>query len=315
MKSGLFRVFSALLLMSAACAGARSADAYPGEVASAGSYSFEVVDAWGSPLRSFSHAGRTYVLGGEGQRYKIVVRNHSGRRVEAVVSIDGRDAIDGRPANWSKPGYIVPPWGQVTIDGFRVSMKDVAAFRFAPVADSYAAQMGNDRNVGVIGVAVFSERAPPPPPRPVYRREQYYGDARPVPSEDRAAKKDAAPSAGAGRGTADSAGAAEKSAAPKGEAGRTYEPADRPGLGTAFGERTHSPVSQVEFQRARPGYPDVVLGARYNDRGGLLALGIDVDGNRWRRWHDETWRRETARPFENVPRSFSTPPPGWVDFD
>ncbi|MBM4344881.1 MAG: hypothetical protein FJ100_16055 [Deltaproteobacteria bacterium] len=297
--------------VAVACAGTRSAEAWPGDRASAGSYSFDVVDAGGSPLRTFGHNGRTYVLGAEGQRYKIVVRNHSGRRVEAVVSVDGRDAIDGKPANWSKPGYIVPPYGAVTIDGFRVSLRDVAAFRFASVADSYAAQMGNDRNVGVVGVAVFTERHVPPP-RPVMRREYDRGGH----GDDREAKADSAPRSGP---SAKAEAGKAAGAAPTGRsAAESSEPAprdrtERPGLGTAFGERTHSPVVQVDFVRARPHSPDAVLGARYNDRSGLIALGIDVDGNRYRRYHYDAWQRETARPFANLPPSFSAPPPGWEE--
>jgi hypothetical protein len=36
-------------------------------------------------------------------------------------------------------------------------MDEVAAFRFGSVGGSYAAQKGDDRNVGVIGVAFFEE--------------------------------------------------------------------------------------------------------------------------------------------------------------
>jgi hypothetical protein len=45
----------------------------------------------------------------------------------------------------------------LVIDGFRQSWDEVAAFRFGRVADSYAARTSGDRNVGVIGVALFEE--------------------------------------------------------------------------------------------------------------------------------------------------------------
>ena len=39
--------------------------------------------------------------------------------MEAVVSVDGRDVIDGKPADFrNKRGYLVPAWGSVDIDGF-----------------------------------------------------------------------------------------------------------------------------------------------------------------------------------------------------
>jgi hypothetical protein len=58
------------------------------------------------------------------------------------------------------------------VEGFRQSTQAVAAFRFSPVRESYAAEKyHNTRNVGVIGIALFNEagsnpwteRSPPPP--------------------------------------------------------------------------------------------------------------------------------------------------------
>jgi hypothetical protein len=52
-----------------------------------------------------------------------------------------------------------------------------------------------------------------------------------------------------------------------------------------------------------------VLSVRYDDREGLVALGIDVDRGGLVR-HDEAWRREHADPFRRD-ASYSVPPPGW----
>ena len=76
----------------------------------------------GTPAQSFWHDGETFVLGHLGDRYTIRVSNHTGRRVEAVVSVDGRDVIDGKLGDFArKSGYLVPVWGQVEIDGWRLS--------------------------------------------------------------------------------------------------------------------------------------------------------------------------------------------------
>ena len=53
--------------------------------------------------------------------------------------------------------------------------------------------------------------------------------------------------------------------------------------------------------------PEAVLTFRYDDREGLLALGIDLDGRPDRR--DEAWRRETASPFRA--NGWCEPPSGW----
>src|SRR5512138_1486733 len=174
----------ALASLLAACAAEPRPALARGDDAPArqGPWSFELTDEWGRTLPTFEHRGRTYVLGEPGQRYLVRVHNGSARRAEVVVSIDGRDVVDGQRASWDRRGYLVEPWGTVTIEGYRLSRADVAAFRFSSVARSYAAAKGDARDVGVVGVAVFPERAPAWRPRP-YRAEPdyfypYTGDAK-----------------------------------------------------------------------------------------------------------------------------------------
>jgi hypothetical protein len=270
----------ALCVTLVACAGPAPAEARSPETpARSGAYTVELVDAAGAPLPTFEQRGRTYVLGALGARYAVRVRNDSSERVEVIVSVDGRDVLDGQPSRLEKRGYIVAPHGSVEVDGYRLSDAAVAAFRFASVPRSYAARMGDARDVGVVGVAVYPERAldvaerpraaaPEPPPAP-------QADAR--------------------------SGAPAASAAPE-------RRAERRGLGTEFGEERGSPVQRVAFERARP-RPDAVLTLRYDDRAGLLALGIPVDGVRPVR--DEAWLRRTADPFRRDV-GYATPPPGWT---
>jgi hypothetical protein len=122
-----------------------------------GGISITLTDEDGDPLPGFAAPGRAYVVGQVGQRYNIQIVNHTEGRYEVVASVDGLDVIDGRAAGYAKRGYIVPPGGTLTIDGFRTSDDSVAAFRFSAVRDSYAARTGDDRNVGVIGFAFFAE--------------------------------------------------------------------------------------------------------------------------------------------------------------
>lgn len=101
---------------------------------------------------------RWFVVGEEGRRYSIVVQNKTNLRLEIVLSVDGLDVLDGRKASLRKRGYIIKPHSKLVVEGFRQRTEDVAAFRFSPVRESYAAEKYHDtRNVGVIGVAVFNE--------------------------------------------------------------------------------------------------------------------------------------------------------------
>jgi hypothetical protein len=123
-----------------------------------GFVSVQIIDSSGSPLAGLTQGTRSYVVGHNGDRYSIRVMNHSNERYEIVATVDGLDVIDGRPGSYGKRGYLIDAYGTLDIDGFRRSSDAVAAFRFGSVRDSYAARTGSDRNVGVIGIAIFRER-------------------------------------------------------------------------------------------------------------------------------------------------------------
>lgn len=235
----------------------------------------ELIDDNLAALPTFLHNGKKFVMGTMGQRYRIRVTNPTSQRVEAVVSVDGLDAIDGQTASTSKRGYVVPAFGSVTIDGFRTSMDSVAAFRFTSVSDSFAGRTAQDRNVGVIGVAIFKEKV-----------EEPIEIARP---------KAAAPSA-----RSDSAGSAER------RSSAAKKPTDRPGLGTQFGEQRESRVRQTTFIRENQS-PSSILEMRYNDKAGLRAMGITIPEPQPIE-EDDVVLRETATPFPSD-RRFAQPPP------
>jgi hypothetical protein len=246
--------------------------------ASAGGFSFELIDDGGRTLPTFFHTGRTYVLGAAGVRYRVRVRNESGRRAEVVVSVDGRDVIDGGPSSLGKSGYIVDSRGEVVIDGYRLSENAVAAFRFGTVSRSYAALEGDARDVGVIGVAVFPERQ--------LRAEPL----RDSPSRDSSSREKSA--------RAEAIQGAPSPSAPE---------AKRPGLGTTFGEEHESHVQRVAFLREST-RPAATLTLRYDDRPGLLAAGVDLD--RGRCVPPEQRVRRDADPFRRD-ATYAPPPKGW----
>src|SRR5580704_15490033 len=249
----------------------------------------ELVDDGTQALPAFDQGGRRYVLGEMGQRYQVRVVNPTGARVEAVVSIDGLDAVDGRPGNLKKRGYIVPAYGEVTIDGFRTSLDTVAAFRFSSVRDSYAARTRHARNVGVVGVAFFAER---PPPVANY-------ESRPVRRAPPASPAEDAEQAPAGAMPP----APSRAAPSKSESGGAT--ASRPGLGTQFGESRESHVVETGFVRATFS-PMMISEVRYDDREGLLSRGIQLDPRVRDPRETENALRDTAQPFPDS--RFAQPP-------
>ncbi|HEU0035722.1 MAG TPA: hypothetical protein VFQ53_34155 [Kofleriaceae bacterium] len=172
----MVRKLFATLLLTAACSAAHADQPLVGPQPPPGTaiaigiapakirapYDVQVIREGGETLPTYAMKDRFYVQGNVGERYIIRVTNPTPNRVEAVVTVDGLDVIDGESGDLRKRGYVVPPYGDVRIEGFRTSQADVATFRFSAVDNSYAGMKGKARNVGVIAVAIFEEQAPEP---------------------------------------------------------------------------------------------------------------------------------------------------------
>jgi hypothetical protein len=74
-----------------------------------------------------------------------------------IATVDGLDVLTGKPGSLRNGGYVLRPLESLTIEGFRKSQSEVAAFRFAAPGRAYAAntEAGDVRNIGVIGAALF----------------------------------------------------------------------------------------------------------------------------------------------------------------
>ncbi len=234
-------------------------------------YRVTLEDAYGSPLPSFRKGESRFVLGEPGQRYSVRVENPTAERVEVVLTVDGRDAVSGEVGDYVvSRGYLVEAYGSLVVEGFRRSLEEVAAFRFTEREHSYSSLRGTPRNVGVIGVAVFPEKARPrgalvrPKPRPTYEAER-------------------------------------AEASPRGGAARSKSGPSN--IGTSYGEERSSSVVEVAFERRSPTHPAAVLSVRYDDLDGLIARGIDVSSLGYAAYRDE------PEPFPQNRRRFAPPPP------
>ncbi len=227
----------------------------------------------GATLPVYRHLGEYWVAGRPGARYAVSVRNATGARVLGVISVDGVNVVSGETASWEQTGYVLSPWQAFDITGWRKSDAEVAAFHFTASQASYAARTGRPDQVGVIGVAVFREKLPPPPPAAMP-----YAPPGALPEgQDRsmgagaapAAKAAPAPAPAAAESRADSLDAA--GARSREEALARAAPAPR--LGTGHGEREGSRVSHTTFER-RSSRPDELIRIRYDSFENLVSLGV-----------------------------------------
>ncbi len=242
----------------------------------------------GGGVQTFWHGGSLYVAGQNGARYNLRLQNNTGERVEAVVTVDGRDVVSGQLGNYkTQRGYVIEAYGSVVIEGFRQSLDQVAAFRFTDIGNSYSARRGSAQHVGVIGVAVFKEyqaRRRAPQPQPIATRPYYeaqggdaggydYKSGSSAPSAKRAeapAPSSVPPHGGAQTTTAydDRDGAYEERAIAQPRSNR---------LGTEYGESTYSSVREVTFTRNHKRRPDSLMTVYYDSLDGLRARGVPVD--------------------------------------
>lgn len=207
----------------------------------------------GSPLAVHAKDGRRYVVGTPGHEYALRIRNTTGARVLVVTSVDGVNVVSGETAAPSQSGYVLEPWGSVEIIGWRKSLERTAAFYFTEHRNSYAARTGRPYDVGVIGVAVFWERAPL-----VSRRDGAIARGQAAPEAESAAP-------------ADAAGPRAEELMRQESAARDQRPSAK--LGTGHGRDEASRVTLVRFERASETPAQTVV-IQYDRRENLAAMGV-----------------------------------------
>jgi hypothetical protein len=198
----------------------------------------------GRMLPVHESGGRWFVAGKPGNEYRISVRNRSGSDLLAVISVDGVNVVSGETAAQWQSGYVVGKGSSLSVQGWRKSLENVAAFYFTDLGDSYAARTGRPDNVGVIGVALF-KRKPAQPAADV---------AEPKAREDWGA--------GAQKRAQPAPQAAEKS------------------IGTGHGRIEASGARYVEFERESD-VPNELIAIHYDTHANLVARGIIREERRW----------------------------------
>ena len=249
------RCITAAVALAVTCLAAPSAAHAIGALAD-----INLVDrSTGQVLLVYTHQGRHYVAGRPGARYAVRVVNQAGARVMAVMSVDGVNVVSGDSASWDQNGYVFSAGQRHDVAGWRKSQAQVAAFEFTALPNSYAARTGRPENVGVIGVALFRERAVPVPPVP-------------PPAAEPAARRSLG---GSNDSMADNSAGSSASNSTTSDARALSRPAPQAEskLGTGHGARENAWVNYTEFERARS-TPDEIITIYYDSRANLVAQGV-----------------------------------------
>ncbi len=291
-------LFSAVVAATATLAASMNAAAV-GRIADV-----TVIDrSTGETLPVHFYKGEYWVAGKPGAKYSVSVANASGGRVLAVMSVDGVNVLNGQTASFDQSGYVFNGYQRYEVTGWRKSNQEVAAFEFVASPASYAARTGRPANVGVIGVALFTERVYQPPvtvtpPYTPYR----YGPLGAAKSE--AARESAADAAAAPPAPTQSAPASAAANSASGEMAKRADarPEMREKLGTGHGEREWSQVSHTNFERAQSS-PNETIRIRYDSFENLVSMGVIREPNR-------PWQR-TPNPFPESLGYVPDPPRHW----
>lgn len=276
----------------------------------------------GRPVNEYPHNGQTFIEGRDGSNFEIEFVNRTPSRVEAVLSVDGLSVIDGQEAGPESSGYMIEPYGNVRIPGWKLTDAQVAAFVFAGKKKSYAQQStGSARNTGVIGALVFAEKARRNdyPIRPLHAFGGSFG------STGRGVMRGMVPMSGGWAETTSTGGPiigaslggaslnnmsystddiAVASAAPmaKGVAHNAVPEVEQT-LGTGFGSAQDFATTTVQFDR---GDLAAMLVLYYDDSRGLRARGIELTRPSRQRLSPAV----QPQAFPGLNKG-CTPPPGW----
>ena len=289
-----------------------------------------------------AHDGRTFVEGRDGTEYLLRFTNHSSKRVLIVPSVDGLSVIDGKPAALTSDGFVVDAFKTATIPGWMVDQDTAAKFVFAkkgsgsrdPAKKTYAEQRGTDpTNIGVIGIAVFTEKVVVVPPPvfvptyiPTFWPAQPYNGIPPTVTFDATPTIQLSQTQMTGIGGLDAnsstlfGGVAEtktvsenygdvlrsRSAPEPRQMALTASAASSPSVGTGFGEATNFHTSNVEFDRANPEVPEFVFEFVYDSLTNLERMGVPIELFRPKRLD-----ASVRNPFPASPQIGCPTPTGW----
>lgn len=193
-------------------------------------------------------SGRLYFEAHQGSPYALRLTNRSHERLGAVIVVDGLNVISGEreTIGQGSPGrmYILAPWTQIEVRGWRTSLEQVRQFTFVDEKSSYAARSDKaNARMGWIEVAAYRDRNP---------------------ARIGSLRREAPASEAQSAASADSSSPAETKSA-RGAAAPSHP-------GTGWGGAAYDPAVEVRFDAAATPAERIVL--RYEYAPALRALGV-----------------------------------------
>jgi hypothetical protein len=244
---------------------------------------------------------RHYVQAFAGRNYSVVLKNNTGRRIAVLLAVDGLNVVNGEMTSLrsTEPMYVLGPWGQATIRGWRSSLDEIRKFVFVDERKSYAQRTGQaNSDMGWIRVLAFREQLSWWETGDDRRLKQQFRDGAPVPQSRQESSKDEdapraqatpAPQAPQASGKA-VAPEAQDNLARGDEGGQSFP-------GTGWGDRREDHVQRVQFTPDPVALDRIIF--RYEYASGLAALGIDPSRYGW---HDRLANRDGDQGFARPPR-------------
>lgn len=246
---------------------------------------------------------RRYLEAYAGRNYSVVVRNNTGQRVGVLIAVDGLNVVNGERTRLSnnEAMYVLDPYEQAEIRGWRTSLDNVRRFVFVDEKRSYAERTGQaNSDMGWIRVLSFREQRAWY--EPGYRTKRMVDGERPLGELRKDESREGQSYDGAPRAQAEEAPASPKSGAAPQMTQRNEMDARRESgsfPGTGWGDGRYDPVQRTEFRAERTATDRIIV--RYEYASALRALGIEPErGNRY-------WERDRLRERDgNV--GFAKPP-------
>jgi len=273
-----------------------------------------------NPADEYFHNGAIWIEGREGNSYTIDLTNRSNHRALFILSVDGLDVLEGKPAGLDSQGYVIPAGQTISVPGWKVNDQQAAEFFFSRSRESYVNSIGGSTtNTGVIGAMVFQEYQDPAiSPFDIVR--YYSGNSTnhntrmysPIVPNNTWINNSLSAGTPINSATVQAAVAnnAMNEAYPcvgevKTSGGILRQNYVSQEVGTGFGNATEWQTVSTQFRRNNPTQPDTIMAIYYNTARNLEKMGI-----RLRRKNDVQYKANPFPAYSSTSPGCPTPP-GW----